>query len=1486
MIGFDSNLCQYKVFFLSCCLCVGTTASKGSVLSLNSAATNIKSEHIITAGQTYALTVSVVDNVLGAADRCRFELLAPDGYKMDKILHDGDPDMFFRLRCATSGLVRCSLVLEDQAKPLSVEVDWRQCDLMPGDELALEAEPNDRWQTANRIQIGRDVYGSADDVDYLDNQKEGLLGLDWFQFEVKHGPSTVFFRLELLDRDVSGNLALYQLDANSKLIPFEDGKDPTETVHDRERERYSKHLSRTLTNGTYYLCVNANHPHYILRTRSFKPPPYTDPTTSVEVGMQYLLSAGDAWLAQIPRGGNAFSRAENLHETATRCTACHVTIFPTEAALIAHRNGYAIQPKDAMTYLIERLYNSVTPLYGRNGLFWQRYIGIPLQSQGQGGSVLMDFERQVSFQKAPAFLRFGPFARAVWATKESLPNDESNGVVPLDSKFEFGWRDWRVLGEVARRTGDSTYLRAAKKLARLLTSEISNGRVETLQDKVHQLHARSLIDPGSIRDEAAYLFQLQNKDGGWHETESPGPSSIYMTGQIAWTLLEAGGSVEDPRIHLALDYLRERQELFGGWLQENTHENFRTPMRETRYAVMALAKAFPRGPPLSSWGDSEQKPRNENAHCLVEELDFLDSLWVLPTVQSALTVSNVLRLVTHPDAMVRARAAEVLGRLHQENLPKAIAGMLNDPSKLVWRAAAFSLRQHGNAGRDVEEILNALRSSDSAKRRGATRVFAYQFYGMDQRSDVASELIALVNDSDLWTRLQSIRSLRQWFYRTPDPDLQCKIIKAYVQRMATEDRPIVQSALVQGMYLMLDENLGGGVSLQKTISELPSQLQFSAIKGRKQLERNILHILFNGLTSGPALERSLILRSFDGSFLEGRTYARRPPNALDIGNDREFGMLYEPDLDTLNETFAALLTGENSVESSRMAVDLARFFDVPRRTTSETVQKALLKMLLSPNEKIKEAAAGAVSEMSVDAFRRSPRLQRALIEVLNTPGTGAPAMSLLGNAPDLIALPEILQAVRTYSNRPEAAFNLGPILAYPQFSNAEILGILFRGWCSSSLNEHKLAILTAIRTCESLRQGESIPAQLQEILTSAIRDPSSEVRESVLGILGAIKETPNWLVDLLRIALCEDVSFVRWRVLDISAQHEKVWQESQFRDALSRAITDPSQDIRKKALEIIQEHRLVRRFPELALRVRTLLRDPRLARLASSVLGAEGVDFEDSQQTTRWRQLPSVSTFRLKINPIFYQQGLDGKTCADCHATHSILRLVKNTSTAHFSEEALMINYRSAIRAVDVGDPNASLLLRKPMSPSDDSGRLTPDLTHSGDRRWSGRHSVPYKEILAWIRAAAEPFSAYPQGAATRRYYSQDMSDPNTGPEKAGDGNIDSFWRGIPRQGSSAESVAIIIDLESPRVVDGLLYVPRQDKATGIIVDYEIRLSEDGTFGSQAMAEGHWVQDRNCKYVALKPQRTRFVELRGLSREIDHNVCAGEIAVETPSFAQ
>ena len=107
------------------------------------------------------------------------------------------------------------------------------------DRAAIEAEPNDSWRQANELRLGRDVYGSADDVDYLENTNEGKSGLDWFRFEVtEKKPILVYFQLDLLDRDVSANLRVYTVDPKSgQPAPYLTGKDPMEIVHDRERER-------------------------------------------------------------------------------------------------------------------------------------------------------------------------------------------------------------------------------------------------------------------------------------------------------------------------------------------------------------------------------------------------------------------------------------------------------------------------------------------------------------------------------------------------------------------------------------------------------------------------------------------------------------------------------------------------------------------------------------------------------------------------------------------------------------------------------------------------------------------------------------------------------------------------------------------------------------------------------------------------------------------------------------------------------------------------------------------------------------------------------------------------------------------------------------------------------------------------------------------------------------------------------------------------
>ena len=51
----------------------------------------------------------------------------------------------------------------------------------------------------------------------------------------------------------------------------------------------------------------------------------------------------------------------------------------------------------------------------------------------------------------------------------------------------------------------------------------------------------------------------------------------------------------------------------------------------------------------------------------------------------------------------------------------------------------------------------------------------------------------------------------------------------------------------------------------------------------------LLNPVLAALERGNLLQRTAVLKAFDGSFLKGRFYARQPENMIDVGNDREFG---------------------------------------------------------------------------------------------------------------------------------------------------------------------------------------------------------------------------------------------------------------------------------------------------------------------------------------------------------------------------------------------------------------------------------------------------------------------------------------------------------------------------------------------------------------------------------------------------------------------
>ena len=102
--------------------------------------------------------------------------------------------------------------------------------------------------------------------------------------------------------------------------------------------------------------------------------------------------------------------------------------------------------------------------------------------------------------------------------------------------------------------------------------------------------------------------------------------------------------------------------------------------------------------------------------------------------------------------------------------------------------------------------------------------------------------------------------------------------------------------------------------------------------------------------------------------------------------------------------------------------------------------------------------------------------------------------------------------------------------------------------------------------------------------------------------------------------------------------------------------------------------------------------------------------------------------------------GEDTYSCARCHANHTILRIAEADPAKGCTDEQLLINYNSVLKIVNLGEPESSLILRKPRSPQGQGG---PDpssptgLTHVGGPRWGSTEHPAYKAILDWIREAS-----------------------------------------------------------------------------------------------------------------------------------------------------
>ncbi|MCI0624022.1 MAG: HEAT repeat domain-containing protein [Acidobacteria bacterium] len=1351
----------------------------------------------------YTLSMSLGGVALPSGASYTVSLEGPGKLHLSKRLHAGDPSLFvtFRPKQSGPGVVRWresegGKFPASRAESGSIQALLKRLEVTKAEETAFEAEPNNSWQEANSLELGRTVYGGSDDIEYLDNKEEYNVGWDYFRIDFEEADQRlVFFELDLPDRDIPLQLLFYRFDpATQSIEPYVRGKDPMEVLHDGQKVRYSKFITRVLTKGRYYLAVLGNHPFYQLRTTAYPVPPLQDPRQAVETAMHYMANIGDAWFAQIPRLGARYRRSVMMHDEAQRCTACHPTVFPLESNLVAFQKGYPIRAKSQFQYLMNRVYNAPTPLYGNPGVNWVRFVAIQLQFFGKQGGLVLDYENSVTGRKTPFLGRYTGFLQAAWDHRDSLPPDEKNGVSPIDSKFGFGWRDWRVLDEMARRTDDPKYRASADHIEALLTNPESITRLEGTQDRLHRLHAMAVMNhqrySPEIEQSIRYFVDRQNPDGGWpgnDEKGQGGEKSVeskenfeYLTGQTIYTLAKAG--VDDPtraQLEKGAGWLLSRQREFGGWFQTETIENFVTPMRETRYAIMALATLYPRGPRAGlGLGNRDEKPaRLPRVDALLHTLDDLDNIWQIPEGRRHEFDSTIHKLLRHDDALVRALAAQCLGRIGESSSVEPLVERLNDPVKMVWQSASWALRQLGNRKIGVGAIRAALSSPDPATRRGATRVLAYQFYGMDDRSDLRDALYPLLTDSDLLTRHQAVATLSQWFYRTVDRKLRGQIVQAFVSRLGDpKEDPVQRSYLSQGIYNLLDENLGNpGTGYGRWIDYLKPEQQAALRAERKWQEQEILiNPLLTVLQQGPAHQRLGVLMGFDGiPFSRGYTTAASGP-----GNDRAFDFERKKEFEGLEPAFAAVLSRQDKAEELSYGLRLGAFFDVLQGEPGKRLAPLYLNTLLHRDPSVRAAALDIAEKVSLKEIQQTDVTK--LVQASQTEESKKATLKLLRSNPQLLEQAPLTDLVRgSLADEKLSALTL-PLLANSRFDDKEVETVLVRFWpqtqmlqnqdseSARELQERNTLLKKQVLEESGRRYAAPPPILLDcvqlidkrpnlmnqrrvmELLSKTSDSESPRIRQLVMDLFAKHPSAgdPKFTKEIAQDALSDTATEVRRSGLKLTSLRDDLWKSPRVHESLLRLLVDSDVQVRRAALDLVGEKKLIGQESRLAGRVKALEageKDMVVRQKANAVLREAGLSPSEVKSTADLSKPvePDYETFRKMVNPYFYQvSAKDNNACANCHATHRILRLAEPPEKGKpIDEHALKQNYQSLLKVIDVYEPESSLVLRKPRSPSgqEENDPASPTgLTHVGGTRWSGTDDPAYLAILQWIRAAGE----------------------------------------------------------------------------------------------------------------------------------------------------
>jgi hypothetical protein len=1232
----------------------------------------------------------------------------------------GDPDVVWSIAQPANMKGEVSLEPGEKiSRPLRCAVRIVELGPVRPDGVSFEFEPNDTPEQANSLRLGQSVYGWADDRAYLPQGEEPTAaeqsaGKDWFRFEFQSDtPRLAFFALDFVDRDVPPDVRVYQM-KEGKPVEYTTGIDPQSLQRERPpRPGANKFTTRVLGRGVYYLEVDACQPDYQLRTRLYDLPPYlakgeendaeaiaSAARRAVRTSMDFQLLAGDSWHANTPRKGHTLDRVANFHHETSTCIACHPTHFTTQSAMTAVRNGYGVEQPFALRFLMERLANNPVPFHGYPDALWARVIPAPANVMGRLSTIVMDYENLVAGSpRTPLHRGIANFLKLYYDGRTTIPPDESNGNNPV-SRYKVATDSWRQLDEMFRRTGDPVYAKTRDLVARLLPmDEPAHMRALAAQTIGLCLAGRDRFK-AQIQANVERILSLQRPDGQWAITFDANALPAQMqTGECLYALSLAGLPTNHPAIRKGVVALLREQKPFGGWFDLNPYEQFRTPFRETQWALMALSQIHP-GAGTHGWNDPLGPTRWALPTGSPSELiGNLERIWDPP---SPAVLANVLAQLDHAVPQVRLAAASALGRVGGASSIDPLVARLGDDSKTVCRAAAEALRSVGNrlnanapAGSTaaqkqfVSALTNALRSDDDRVRRGATRVFAAHFRDLSQETSLANALVERLDDADPVVAMQAVKGLWRFWYWQPDLDLRNHIEDSLISRLDRPRHPWVRRNLIEALYIIGDENIRYLYS-NWVPSLATRERRERATAAQHQTVNRLGEKYVAVLAKGNALEREGVLRAMSEFF-------ERPVLGGRIGNDLEPMLFYGDALPHVTSALVSQLSDE-----------------------SPTIRRLALQALVTLRG------------------HRDPQLSRVILarqgdedeEVRNWAGTMATQFPLrieTGKTDSaLLAVIDDLLASKLPSARAAAVGvigRLGPVA--DQSRTAALRKALV------DAPEVRAAAFRALASFPALLADEAVKGSVQSALADI--DPESRVA----GLQLALDRAGLVSDKALRKALEDESPAHRLALLSLIEKRKAALQDLRLVGVVSNALVDDNVGVREKALQVIQTRAEFVTNPAVAESLRELAQsgNARHKEIAATLLRTRG----RSSAAAGASEALDIAYFESKILPIFNRMGEDGQNCMGCHRSHTILKMTLPDRDGGWSPEAVRANFRATLRVVNLANPPASLLLGKPRWEAAEEAEAQNDPTrkaHAGGVRFEAKNSPEYQAILDWINGA------------------------------------------------------------------------------------------------------------------------------------------------------